>query len=71
MKKLFCRRDALIVALRYAVLAVLTALGCFAAFKRRAAAGDCLNHGLCNGCVAFADCDRPLAVSLKNSRKEV
>ena len=59
------RREFFRAAARYTLMAGLSVAGYLSARGGRIAGQRCVNLGLCSGCVQFADCGLPAALSRK------
>jgi hypothetical protein len=56
-------------AVRYGLLSALAALASVTGTRRVLGSQSCVNRGLCGGCVAFAGCGLPQALSVKSFRR--
>jgi hypothetical protein len=59
------RREFFRTSGRYALLSGLVALAAITTVRRRGPGGRCVNAGLCNACLVFADCHLPQAISAR------
>jgi hypothetical protein len=64
------RRDFFRAAVRYALLALVSAAAGLAARPRTPARQRCINLGICSGCAVFADCGLPQALSAKRAHEK-
>jgi hypothetical protein len=62
------RRGFFRAAMRYGLLGLLAAAASLAARKPGPTGQRCINLGICKGCGAFAECELPRALSVKQSR---
>jgi hypothetical protein len=60
------RREFFRATARYGLLALVSAAATLAARRRPVAGEQCVNRGICSGCVVFADCGLPQALSAKS-----
>jgi len=66
------RREVFVSTLRWMALGVVAAGGGMTVAKRRRLVkeGVCINNGMCQGCVALADCGLPSALSVKDEQQK-
>lgn len=63
------RREFFRAATRWSLLALLGAAAGLAARKPRLAGQRCVNRGICGGCMEFAACGLPAALSAKEAKR--
>ena len=63
------RREFFRAAARYTLLAALSAAGYLSARTGKLKGQHCIRRGLCNGCLQFANCGLPAALSRKQKEK--
>jgi hypothetical protein len=62
------RRDFFRGAVRYGLLSALAGVAALTGMRGRLKGQRCLNRGICGGCIAFAGCGLPQALSVKAFR---
>jgi len=68
VKKAVGRREFFRAGARYTVLGLLTLAGLFFGRRGQLNGQQCVNRGICSGCVAFSSCGLPAALSAKQAR---
>jgi hypothetical protein len=63
------RREFLRAAARYTLLAAISAAGYLSTRTGKLKGQSCISQGICNGCLQFANCGLPAALSRKETER--